>query len=130
LIAGATGIIGAATQVQSIGWTVNELAGLTIAIPAFCLWALARLQLGASFAVRAHARALVTHGLYSRIQNPIYVFGALLIMGAIVFSGRPIWFLIFVILIPAQLNRIRKERAVLEATFGDEYRRYRKSTWL
>jgi protein-S-isoprenylcysteine O-methyltransferase Ste14 len=118
------------TAPGSIGWTTNELAGLTIAIPAFCLWALARLQLGASFAVRAHARVLVTHGLYSRIQNPIYVFGALLIMGAIVFSGRPIWFLIFVILIPAQLNRIRKERAVLEATFGDEYRRYRKSTWL
>jgi protein-S-isoprenylcysteine O-methyltransferase Ste14 len=37
--------------------------------------------------------------------------------------------LIFVILIPLQVVRARREAAVLEAEFGDEYREYRKRTW-
>lgn len=116
-------------RVHGTVWTTNEIAGMVIAIPGFCLWALARLQLGESFSVRAHAKELVTRGLYSRIQHPIYVFGALFLTGMIVLVGRPIVFLIFLVLIPSQLWRIRQERAVLEATFGDEYRRYRQSTW-
>ena len=116
-------------QVHGTVWTANEIAGMVIAIPGFCLWALARLQLGESFAVRPQAKELVTHGLYSRIQHPIYVFGAIFLAGMIVLVGRPIVFLIFLILIPSQLWRIRKERAVLDAKFGNEYRRYRKSTW-
>ena len=116
-------------QVHGTVWTASDIAGMVIAVPGFCLWALARLQLGESFAVRPQARELVTHGLYSRIQHPIYVFGALFLAGMIVLVGRPIVFLIFLVLVPSQLWRIRKERAVLDAKFGDEYRRYRKSTW-
>ena len=43
-----------------------------------------------------------------------------------------IFFLIvFFLLYPFyQFVRARKEAAVLEKTFGDEYRRYRASTWL
>jgi protein-S-isoprenylcysteine O-methyltransferase Ste14 len=110
-------------------WAANQIAGIAIAIPAVCLWALARLQLGESFAIRAEAKALVTHGLYSRIQNPVYVFGGLLVVGILIFIGRPAFFLLLLILIPMQWIRARKERAVLEAKFGDEYRRYRKRTW-
>ena len=36
--------------------------------------------------MRAKAQTLVTHGLYSRIRNPIYVFGALVIAGIFLFS--------------------------------------------
>ena len=81
-------------------WTAHQIAGVAIAVPAFCLWALARLQLGRSFAISAQAKELVTHGLYSRIQNPVYVFGAIFIAGLIVFFGKPQWFLVFLILIP------------------------------
>ena len=39
------------------------------------------------------------------------------------------WLPVFVLLIPLQLWRARKESAVLEAAFGDEYRAYRAGTW-
>jgi protein-S-isoprenylcysteine O-methyltransferase Ste14 len=103
--------------------------GIAIAIPGFCLWALARLQLGRSFAIQAKAKELVTHGLYSRIQNPVYVFGGMFFAGLVLFFGRPLLLLIFVIMVPMQVMRIRAERRVLEEKFGDAYREYRKRTW-
>jgi len=111
------------------GWPAHQIVGLAIAIPAFCLWVLARVQLRKSFAVTAQARQLVTHGLYSRLQNPVYVFGALLIVGLIVLSGQIRFLLLFVILIPLQWVRIRNERRVLEEKFGEAYRDYRRRTW-
>ena len=110
-------------------WTTHQTVGMAMAVPAFCLWALARLQLGRSFAISAQAKQLVTHGLYSKIQNPVYVFGAIFLAGLLVFFGHPVWFFFFLILIPMQWTRIRKERRVLEEKFGDAYREYRKGTW-
>src|SRR5579872_3541895 len=110
-------------------WTTSQIVGMAVAVPAFCLWALARLQLGKSFSISAQAKGLVTHGLYSKIQNPVYVFGGIFTAAVIVFIGRPLWLLVFLILIPMQVMRIRAERRVLEAKFGDAYREYRKRTW-
>jgi|SRR5690348_3408973 len=110
-------------------WSAHQIAGLAIAIPAFCLWALARVQLRKSFAVSAQAKELVTRGIYSKIQNPVYVFGGIFIAGLIIYSGRPLFFLVFLILIPMQVMRVREERRVLEAKFGDAYREYRRRTW-
>jgi protein-S-isoprenylcysteine O-methyltransferase Ste14 len=110
-------------------WPAHQILGLIIAIPAFCLWILARMQLRKSFAVTAQAKELVTHGLYSRLQNPVYVFGALMIAGLIVFAGQPRFFLLFVILIPLQWVRIRNERRALQEKFGEVYRDYRRRTW-
>src|SRR5271166_5246898 len=61
--------------------------GAVVSVPAFLLWMLARHQIGASFAVRAEAKELVTHGLYSRIRHPIYVFGGLAFLGEFVALG-------------------------------------------
>lgn len=110
-------------------WSAHQIAGLAIGIPAFFLWALARLQLGKSFSISAQAKELVTHGLYSKIQNPVYVFGAIFMMGGLVYIWQPRLFLIFLIVIPMQIVRVREERRVLEAKFGDAYREYRKKTW-
>ena len=110
-------------------WTAMRIAGACLMAAGFILWTVARFQLGASFAVTAQARQLVTHGLYSKIRNPIYVFGSCVIAGAALLFGRPVYLLIFVIIVPLQLWRARKESAVLEAAFGDEYRRYRAGTW-
>jgi protein-S-isoprenylcysteine O-methyltransferase Ste14 len=110
-------------------WTPMRTAGLCLLVAGFILWTVARFQLGSSFAVTAQARQLVTHGLYSKIRNPIYVFGSCVIAGFILFFGRPIWLLIFVLIIPLQLWRAGKESQVLEAKFGEEYRRYRAGTW-
>jgi len=105
------------------------MIGMVLILVGFVLWTIARFQLGASFAVKAEARQLVTQGLYSKIRNPIYVFGSMVIAGGILAFGRPVWLLVFVLLIPLQLWRAKKESAVLEAAFGDEYRRYRAGTW-
>ena len=103
--------------------------GLFLLLPGFILWTVARFQLGSSFTASAQAIQLVNRGLYSRIRNPIYVFGSCVIAGLILFLGRPLGLLVFVIIIPLQIWRVGKEAQVLEARFGDAYRAYRASTW-
>jgi protein-S-isoprenylcysteine O-methyltransferase Ste14 len=114
---------------RSAAWTAHQIIGMAIAVPAFGLWLLARVQLRKSFAVRARAKELVTQGLYSKIQNPVYVFAAILIAGLIIYAGQPRFFLFFLLLIPIQWIRIRNERRALEAKFGETYREYRRRTW-
>ncbi|MFI5118112.1 MAG: methyltransferase, partial [Terriglobales bacterium] len=70
--------------------------GAAISVPALVWWMLARYQLGESFAVRAEAKKLVTHGLYSKIRNPIYIFGGLAFLGEFVALGWYIWAAVFV----------------------------------
>ena len=110
-------------------WTPMRIAGAAIGLPSLAFLILARIQLGGSFSVRAKAQALVTHGLYSRIRNPIYVFGAFTIAGCFLFAALPKLLWVFVALIPMQIYRARKEEKVLAAKFGDEYRAYKAGTW-
>jgi protein-S-isoprenylcysteine O-methyltransferase Ste14 len=112
-----------------IAWTPWQIVGLAIAGPAFLLFVLARIQLGRAFSVRAKASTLVTTGIYARIRNPIYVFGALLSVGIFIFVHRPWLLLIWVPLLPLQWFRVRNEEQVLEAKFGDAYRDYKRKTW-
>lgn len=110
-------------------WNAMRIAGAAIAVPSLALFVLARIQLGGSFAIRPKARALVTHGIYSRIRNPIYVFSALLLAGFLLYMEVPRFLLILVFLIPLQVYRAGKESKVLEAKFGDAYREYKARTW-
>ena len=110
-------------------WTAVRIAGMGLLVVGFVLWTVARFQLGASFAVTAQARQLVTRGLYSKLRNPIYVFGSCVIAGAILLFTKPLGLLIFAVIIPLQIWRAGKESAVLEAAFGEEYRKYRAGTW-
>ncbi len=114
---------------SELTWTPWRIVGLTIAVPAFLLFVLARIQLGRAFSVQAKATTLVTTGIYGRIRNPIYVFGGLVIAGIIIWAQRPGWLVIFLLLIPLQLLRVRKEEQVLEAKFGEAYAEYKRKTW-
>jgi Phospholipid methyltransferase len=82
-----------------------------------------------SFTLVPQARALVTHGIYSKIRHPVYIFSALAIAGLFLYLNRPLFFWIFLILIPLQVIRARAESRVLEARFGGAYRQYRSQTW-
>jgi protein-S-isoprenylcysteine O-methyltransferase Ste14 len=110
-------------------WTPWHIAGLAIAIPSLVLFVIARLQLGSAFSMQARASTLVTTGIYSRVRNPIYVFGALMIVGVIVWAHRPWWLLAFAVLVPMQIVRVRKEQQVLAEKFGDAYLEYKRKTW-
>lgn len=116
-------------ETSGMPWTPAHIIGLSIAAPAFLLLVVARLQLGSAFSVQAKASTLVTTGLYSRIRNPIYVFGALFIAGIIFWANKPWLLLIFVILIPLQITRGRKEAKVLEEKFGPAYVAWKQKTW-
>lgn len=109
-------------------WTVARIAGLAIGVPSFLLLALARVQLGRAFSVQAKATTLVTTGLYSRIRNPIYIFGGLGIAGFLLWVNQP-WLLLIFVLAPIQVWRSRIEARVLEEKFGAEYVEYKKKTW-
>ena len=103
--------------------------GLAISLPGFALWLLARHQLGSSFAVRAEAKKLVTHGLYSKIRNPIYFFAFFAFLGEFVALGAYLAIPVLLIIQVGQLGRIKREQQVLEAAFGDDYRAYKSKTW-
>jgi protein-S-isoprenylcysteine O-methyltransferase Ste14 len=128
-LVGASVALGAIYQSPSIPHGPLRLIGVAVAIAGLFGVIIARYTLGKSFSVRARATALVTRGIYSRIRNPIYVSGILLFFGVFLMLGHPQMLSIFVILIPLQVVRARREAAVLEAEFGDEYREYRKRTW-
>jgi len=110
-------------------WTAPRIIGVAIFIPSFLLFVLARIQLGRAFSVRAKASTLVTTGLYSRIRNPIYAFGSLMIAGIIIWANKPWFLLCFAVLIPLQIYRSRKEAQVLEEKFGAAYLEYKRKTW-
>jgi protein-S-isoprenylcysteine O-methyltransferase Ste14 len=110
-------------------WSPMQITGLAFFIFGFVLWTVARFQLGASITVTAQARQLVSRGLYSRIRNPIYVFGSMLICGFILALGRPRGLLILVVVVPLQVWRAHEEGKVLRARFGEQYEAYRRETW-
>jgi protein-S-isoprenylcysteine O-methyltransferase Ste14 len=110
-------------------WNAMRWIGICIAVPAGLLLLTARYQLGTSFSVSAQARQLVTRGIYSKIRNPIYFFGNLLLIGFLLVLQKPAAWLLLLIVVPMQIWRARNEARVLEETFGDEYREYRRKVW-
>ena len=110
-------------------WTILRIAGAIVAVCGYVLFVTARLQLGKSFSVSPQAKALVTHGLYSRIRNPIYVCVGVMWLGGIV-ALRLYWlFVPLVALLVMQVFRSGRESRVLEEKFGQAYLDYRKQTW-
>ena len=110
-------------------WDLQRVVGTALIIAGIAGIATARYQLGKSFALRAKAHQLVTHGVYSKIRNPIYVFGAVMIVGVVLVLHRPILWLLLAAIVIMQTLRARREAQVLEAAFGDAYRDYRRKTW-
>ena len=110
-------------------WTASRIGGAILAVIGYILALTARVQLGKSFSVRPEARALVSHGLYARIRNPMYVFADLMVFGFIFFL-RLYWVLaLLAVLVFMQARQARREAKVLQEKFGQAYVDYRKRTW-
>jgi protein-S-isoprenylcysteine O-methyltransferase Ste14 len=110
-------------------WNIERYVGSVLVIVGVAFIGVARYQLGKSFSIRPKARELVTHGLYSKIRNPIYVFGAMIILGLILVLQRPVLWVGLAAIVAIQTVRARREARVLEQAFGDSYREYRRKTW-
>jgi protein-S-isoprenylcysteine O-methyltransferase Ste14 len=106
-----------------------QIAAMAVAVVAFPLWIAARVQLGSALSLWPEARTLVTTGLYSRIRHPVYLFGTVASLSALL--ALQIWpvFAIGVALVPLTLVRAWREQRVLESAFGERYREYRGQTW-
>ena len=114
---------------SEVVWSTPKVIGAVTAGISFPLVVLARWQLGRSFSITATAGRLVTTGLYSRIRNPIYLFGGLFGVGLSLFVS--VWgpLVVVLILAPLQIARARREERVLADSFGEEYERYKSKTW-
>jgi protein-S-isoprenylcysteine O-methyltransferase Ste14 len=110
-------------------WNMQRWLGSVLVVVGVAFVGVARCQLGKSFSIRPKARELVTHGLYSKIRNPIYVFGAVITLGLILVLQRPVLWVGLAAIVAIQTVRARREARVLEQAFGDSYREYRRKTW-
>jgi protein-S-isoprenylcysteine O-methyltransferase Ste14 len=110
-------------------WNVERYVGTALTVLGITFIFVARYQLGRSFSIRPEAHALVTTGLYSKIRNPIYVFGGVLVVGIILVLQKPALWMVLIAVVVGQTIRARREARVLEDAFGDAYREYRRKTW-
>jgi protein-S-isoprenylcysteine O-methyltransferase Ste14 len=110
-------------------WDFKRYVGTLLAGMGIVFIWVARYQLGKSFSIRPEARELVTTGIYSKIRNPIYVFGSVTLAGLSLVLEKPVLWLLLGALIIVQTARAHKEAQVLEKSFGDTYREYRRKTW-
>ena len=110
-------------------WDAQHYVGTVLVLVGAIFIGVARHQLGRSFSLKPEAHVLVTTGLYSKIRNPIYVFGVVMIVGVILALQKPVLWVVLVAVVIGQTARARREARVLEAAFGDAYREYRRKTW-
>lgn len=109
--------------------SAETFAGVALAVISFALTVVARVELGKSFAVTPKATDLVTHGLYSRLQHPMYVFVDLTVCGIALAVHRWYVLLLLIVLLPVQMKNARREHALLKEKFGERYGVYRRATW-
>ena len=94
------------------------------------LMMISRRQLGNSFSVLPEAKALVSTGLYLKLQHPMYLFLDLFLAALIVALHWPVLLWAWGILVVIQTVQVRREEKVLAASFGAAYEAYRGGTWL
>ena len=116
-------------KMRHFPWTPLRIAGIIVMLAGMAFLTLARIQLSNSFSWGPQARTLVTTGLYSRIRNPVYVFGGVAVVGLILYMNHLWWLVLLGFILVVQWVRARAEARVLEEKFGDDYRRWRAQTW-
>ncbi|HKY29821.1 MAG TPA: isoprenylcysteine carboxylmethyltransferase family protein [Pyrinomonadaceae bacterium] len=84
-------------------------------------------HLGRSFSVMAEARRLVTSGPYRIMRHPLYVFESVASLGILLQFFSSYTALIYLAHCFLQLQRMKKEEAVLETVFP-EYQTYKLKT--
>ena len=115
---------------RSATWSLVGLAICCLAVP---LGISARHSLGRFYVPDPEilpGQELVTRGPYRYVRHPLYT-AAFLWSAGLSFLLRSLWGIavLFVILLPVVILRIREEEAMLVDEFGDQYRNYAARTW-
>jgi protein-S-isoprenylcysteine O-methyltransferase Ste14 len=110
-------------------WTALRIVGAILAFVGYILLITARIQLGKSFSVNPQARVLITHGLYSRIRNPIYLFVDVMWFGLVLALHLYWLFVPLLALLAFHVFRAQREAKILEEALGQTYLDYRKRSW-
>jgi len=111
--------------------SVQNIVGLVLIIAGFSI-----MLVGMGTLRMSHASTLVirenhklrTHGIYRFIRHPMYLGAILVTIGVPVHASSLYGFWVMLLLIPVCLSRIRIEERMLTEEFGDEYRKYMKTT--
>ena len=101
---------------------------------AMIVWARRAFQ-GAGTPIKpfSESTALIRHGLYRWSRNPMYVGAVLLLTGVAILLGSLTPLLVVIAFFALlRVGFVRREERLLEETFGDAYRAYRRSVrrWL
>jgi len=106
---------------QELGWPLVGAAGL---LAASALWAMRRA--GTNVSPNAPSTALVVEGPFRVSRNPVYLAGALLLVGVATLNNA-LWVLLLLplALIVVQRGVVAREERYLERRFGAEYLAYK-----
>jgi len=129
-LVGAAAVAALVLAASSLNQIQRLVLSLAFGLPSLVLLIVSRRQLGTSFSVMPEARKLVTSGLYSKIEHPMYVFLDLFLAAVILALGLPYLLFIWAILVTMQMLQARREEKVLTVAFGSADRAYRSQTWL
>jgi protein-S-isoprenylcysteine O-methyltransferase Ste14 len=113
----------------AVGALWVRVLGLAVLVPStvFTLWA--RFSLGTMWSVAPKVQGdhqLRTHGPYAVTRHPIYTGVLGMILGATLLSGIGQWIVLFPVGLIVFEVKIRMEEHLMEATFPEEYPRYRR----
>lgn len=111
--------------------SVYNIVGLIISSTGFSIMITGHVTLRQSYSsmlIIKKGQKLRTHGIYRFTRNPIYFGFILVAIGIPIFTLSLYGFLVMLLEIPICLSRIRIEQKMLIEEFGDEYRKYMKTT--
>lgn len=111
------------------GGTPLRWAGVALSAGGLLLRIAAMARLGSRFSpfvAVQKSHALETSGVYARVRHPGYLGSCLVALGAALAFGSALTLVLVALLLVVLAGRARREEAVLERHFGDDYREYRK----
>lgn len=115
---------------SSTFWWIARVVLMLVSMASFLLWSLARYQLGASLTFLAKTDGpFITTGLYSKIRNPIYLFGTVSMSSYLLLINKPEWLLLLFVVVPMQIIRSNQETKVLRKKYDELYENYERKLW-
>jgi len=110
--------------------SIIQHIGILVITVGLLIWYLGLRALGQHFHIFPEPKSLVTHGIYSKIRNPIYIGSFLAFAGLSIFTMSIIVIVLTLIQIPLQLTRISAEEKRLIKKYGEKYLTYKAQTWI